>query len=285
MSFITNYIAPFINALRDKSTELFAKKNPYLYANVTKIKNAVKQQKLLLITVNRIKQDANVTLGRIYANNNRIGSTLELPWKDDLPDASRIKARKYSAFTRDIRFKFWKGWRLQLVGTEPRENIQVHPVAMFSDSVDISNTRGCIVVGDKISASGNSLDGNGSIVMEKIKELFGQLKEKHILVEIIERFPKMKASMNCVAADGRWPDNSFEPYIVRIVLRNIPPNTIVKTRWKADNSSIQPVDDSRKFSYSGTISLSVPGSGEQVQDRVTVQAGNQVILNQNIFDF
>jgi len=73
-----------------------------------------------------------------------IARTLELPWKDNKNDISRVPAGRYAGTVRDDGAR---GWRIELKDVPGRENIQLH-IGNFP-----RETTGCVLVGKGIGAS------------------------------------------------------------------------------------------------------------------------------------
>ena len=67
-----------------------------------------------------------------------IAYTLELPWRNDLNEISSIPAGTYSAVVRD---DGPLGWRMELLNTGKRKNIQIH-IGQWP-----RQTEGCVLIG------------------------------------------------------------------------------------------------------------------------------------------
>ena len=267
----------------DLSTERSARKNPYL--NGGRIEEGTATGKLLLIEVRRTKQFRTHTLGQLFVNSRKVGVTIELPWKENRVDESRIPPKTYSAFTRDGVDRWWRHWRIQLVDVSNRSFIQIHPVSMFSSGAEVSDTKGCIVVGDGVATNGKRLLGSGQDVMDRIEKQFDALKEKNILVQVTESFRPVTASFSCEAADGQWPDYANEPYVVTVNLQRVYPYSELVVKWSTDDPSVRAVSWNGTGSYSRTVTLDVPGSGKGIQDYVDVRVNGRLILRGKVFNF
>jgi len=81
------------------------------------------------------------TIGRILINDEEIGRTLELPWRNNERKISRIPKGEYKAF---IRNDGKRKWRLQLKNVKDRSYIQIH---IGNYQRDIT---GCILVGEDV---------------------------------------------------------------------------------------------------------------------------------------
>jgi hypothetical protein len=117
---------------------------------------------------------SNCILGKLYVvqefpsigppAENPVGSTLELPWRNNLNDISRIPAGAYHAKTRADGHL---GWRIQLEPETGRELVEIH-IGNFP-----KNSIGCILLGNGRSASdGCSVLGSGA-AMKDLKSRYG----------------------------------------------------------------------------------------------------------------
>ena len=94
------------------------------------------------ISIFRQYPAAQCTSGYLAVNDSIICHTLERPWQDNTPNISSIPAGTYPAI---LRYDHNDHWRIELQGTEPRTNVQIH----IGNSPD--QTKGCILVGQKLS--------------------------------------------------------------------------------------------------------------------------------------
>ena len=73
-----------------------------------------------------------------------VARTLELPWKNNEADISRVPAGKYAATVRDDGSK---GWRIELKDVPDRKNVQLH-IGNYP-----AQTEGCVLLGKSVSSS------------------------------------------------------------------------------------------------------------------------------------
>jgi len=104
------------------------------------------------------------TMGRLLIDNIEVAKTLELPWRDNKNDISRVPAGTYSA---KMRVDGPRGWRVELLDVPgTRENIQLH-VGNYASEI-----QGCILVGDSIArdpARKACMVTNSAAVVESIR--------------------------------------------------------------------------------------------------------------------
>lgn len=109
------------------------------------------------ITIQRDTETANSTTGTLTVGANNLFS-LELPWRgnaatNNSATASRIPAGTYTAHVRTD--AGGANWRLELEGTAPRTNIQIHAGNVPADSTGCilpGTTRGVDVVNNSVAA-------------------------------------------------------------------------------------------------------------------------------------
>lgn len=98
------------------------------------------------LTINRnMTCNDQSTIGMLAIDGKEIGRTLELPWKNNEKNISRIPEGNYPAI---IRSDGSRGWRIQLTGVENRDNIQIH-IGNYAREIE-----GCILVGDDVTNNG-----------------------------------------------------------------------------------------------------------------------------------
>jgi hypothetical protein len=93
-----------------------------------------------------------------------LGSTLELPWRNNINDISRIPAGGYKAKTRadgDI------GWRIELDPVPKRDFVQIH-LGNFP-----RNSIGCILLGTGRSVSNGCMVTGSEIAMKELRSRYG----------------------------------------------------------------------------------------------------------------
>ena len=106
---------------------------------------AIKEKELakggsgFLIQVDRLYNHSKCIIGRMTANGEEMGYTLELPWRDNKRNVSCVPGpATYGAF---IRTDGKRGWRIQLEGVPSRTAVQIHVGNYPSDIL------GCILLG------------------------------------------------------------------------------------------------------------------------------------------
>ncbi len=90
------------------------------------------------IWINRVYAHTQSMVGALYANNERVCYTLELPWRDNQNNISCIPVGNYVG---SIRTDGNKGWRIELAAVPNRTHVQLHVGNYPSDVL------GCILVG------------------------------------------------------------------------------------------------------------------------------------------
>jgi hypothetical protein len=93
-----------------------------------------------------------------------IGSTLELPWRNNISEISRIVAGLYTASTRDDGDK---GWRLQLNAVPNRTLVQIHIGNFPADSV------GCILLGSGRSPGNRCAVSGSADALKALRQSYG----------------------------------------------------------------------------------------------------------------
>ena len=108
---------------------------------------AVMAKPTFTITIDRnMTCKDNSTIGRLLINQKEMGRTLELPWRNNETNISRIPQGEYNAW---IRKKGNRKWRIQLDDVPYRKDVQIH-IGKYQ-----RNTEGCILVGKEVIANGN----------------------------------------------------------------------------------------------------------------------------------
>ena len=135
-----------------------------------------------MIYIIRLEESEKQTLGKgfIFNGTDKIFefSTLELPWRDNQKNISRIPSGTYDAFKR-ISPK--RGEVIELKGTGNRTNIQIHPLNYYT------HTEGCIGVGSDLA----DINGDGFrdvIMSKKTFQTILDLTEDKFKVKIDEFF-------------------------------------------------------------------------------------------------
>lgn len=103
----------------------------------------------------------------------KLANALELAYRGNLAEISAIPPGDYSGF---VRTDGGLGWRVELKGTAPRENVQIHIGNRTADTV------GCILLG-----TGNSTDAQCNVAgsaaaMDKLKAAYADASNKRPVV-------------------------------------------------------------------------------------------------------
>ncbi|WP_018249855.1 DUF5675 family protein [Orenia marismortui] len=93
------------------------------------------------IRVIRKEETGEATLGEIYVDGEKIGHTLEPPWRQNKANESCIPPGEYNAFIRKRGSSRWNYDVIQLEEVFNRSAVQIH-IGNYP-----KNTRGCILVG------------------------------------------------------------------------------------------------------------------------------------------
>jgi hypothetical protein len=104
-----------------------------------------------------------------------IGSTLELPWRNNLNEISRIPAGLFTASTRD---NGDKGWRIQLDVVPGRKLVQIH-LGNFP-----ANTIGCILLGTGRAPNNGCAITGSQTALSQLRERYGSTERR---IEILIR--------------------------------------------------------------------------------------------------
>lgn len=146
------------------------------------------------IEVKRIQENELTTLGELYVQDEKMGYTLELAWKDNQTSKSRIKPGEYYAFFRTES-------RIELIDVPGRSHIQIHKGNRRKD------TEGCILPGKSFFME--TVDG------EKDERIHTHIVEhsKETLDKIIARYHKDGGIIKVIVSDHFKPhDNKvYEP--------------------------------------------------------------------------
>lgn len=134
------------------------------------------------IEVKRIKETELTTLGELYVQGEKIGYTLELAWKDNQAEVSRILPGEYYAFFRTKS-------RIELIDVPGRSHIQIHSGNSRKD------TKGCILPGKFVSEE--TVDGENG---EKVKAHVVR-NSKETLNKIIDRHKKDQGIIKVIVRD------------------------------------------------------------------------------------
>lgn len=128
---------------------------------------------LFKISIDRKITGPNCTLGYIAVNSSIIGYTLELPDFNNRDYISSIPKGTYSAL---IRTDGDKGWRVELIEVDNRENVQIH-VGNYTSQID-----GCILIGTKVDIQNCNVTNNfRREAIDKLQNMFNQFTSDLIL--------------------------------------------------------------------------------------------------------
>ena len=92
-----------------------------------------------------------------------LGSTLELPWRNNQNDISRIPAGSYKGSTRE---DGPKGWRIQLRDSDPRKLVQIH-IGNYP-----KNTDGCILLGSGRSSTDGCMITGSDAALKALRDRY-----------------------------------------------------------------------------------------------------------------
>ncbi len=134
----------------------------------------------MTITIERYKEDDWQTLGRLTADDYTC-DTLELPWRNNERNISRIPPGRYECVKRQsIRF----GDHFHIRPVPERSLILIHHGNYHSD------TKGCILVGEglaDIDQDGHMDVTNSRKAMQKINDILPD----HFMIEVKDVFPNL----------------------------------------------------------------------------------------------
>jgi hypothetical protein len=131
----------------------------------------------------------NATVGSLTIGGSEIARTLELPFKDNLENVSRVQAGTYDGF---IRTDGTKGWRIELKNVPNRTNVQLHVGNYTKD------TEGCVLLGLDVSTANTSTGTTCAVVKSK------------------EAFSALQAAMQNASENGV----SSQPLAIKVTLRD-----------------------------------------------------------------
>jgi hypothetical protein len=134
----------------------------------------------VVVTIYRQYPDGKCTSGYLAVDGTIIVYALERPWVDNLSNVSSVPAGKYKAH---LRYDKDDHWRIQLDGVPGRTGVQIHIGNQPEES------KGCILVGEKLGADLCSLQGSKKAYAKLKKAFYGSEREaaydpRNITVEI-----------------------------------------------------------------------------------------------------
>jgi len=101
------------------------------------------------------------TMGRLLVDGKEIARTLELPWRNDEENISRVQADTYRATIRQDGDHL--GWRIELLNVPKHTHVELH----VGNTAD--NTNGCILVGTTLGTKQCSVD-NSKAALTRIQQ-------------------------------------------------------------------------------------------------------------------
>lgn len=111
-----------------------------------------------------LEKRAQCTIGELWVQGQRIGYSLELPWRWNEQDVSAIPPGSYDG---ELRYDKKDHWRIQLQDVQGRTGVQIH----------IGNvprqTQGCILVGTTWDERSCELGGSAAAYREIKKAFYG----------------------------------------------------------------------------------------------------------------
>jgi Family of unknown function (DUF5675) len=105
----------------------------------------------------------------------KICNVLELPYRNNLNDISAVPIGDYEGF---VRVDGSRGWRIELKGTKPRENIQMHIGNQPNDST------GCLLPGTGESSDAKCNISDSATGMAKIKSIVGESTNAKVVLRV-----------------------------------------------------------------------------------------------------
>ena len=116
--------------------------------------------------------------GALYVAGQEVARTLELPWRDNQAQVSRVPAGSYQA---KIRADGALRWRVELRDVPNRTHVQLH-VGNYP-----RQTEGCVLVGEDVSSSNGTCSlKNSAKAMEALKEAMDQASDDGISSQPLE---------------------------------------------------------------------------------------------------
>jgi hypothetical protein len=116
------------------------------------------------LTVSRQYPTAGCTSGYLAVDGTIISYTLERPWVGNITNISSVPDGTYNGI---IRYDKTDHWRIELTDVPGRSNVQIH-VGNEPDQ-----TKGCVLVGDKLGVDLCSLKGSAGAYAKLKKAFYG----------------------------------------------------------------------------------------------------------------
>ncbi len=114
--------------------------------------------------VRLLEKGAQCTVGELWVKGQRIGYSLELPWRWNEKDVSAIPPGSYAG---DLRYDKSDHWRIQLREVQGRTGVQIHIGNVPRE------TLGCILVGTTWDERSCQLGGSAAAYREMKKAFYG----------------------------------------------------------------------------------------------------------------
>jgi len=105
----------------------------------------------------------------------KIGTGLELAWRNNLSEISAIPQGDYRGFPRTGGAL---GWRIELEGVSGRTNVQIH----LGNTPN--NTRGCILVGTSTASDAQCVVSGSGAAMASLKAAYGEGTSRPVVLRI-----------------------------------------------------------------------------------------------------
>ena len=113
------------------------------------------------IWINRVYSHSGSIIGVLYANDDQLCYSLELPWKDNQSNVSCVPVGTYPG---KIRTDGTKGWRIELESVPNRTFVELH-VGNFPGEI-----QGCVLLGLEWSENSVSSSGPAQLKLEQAYE-------------------------------------------------------------------------------------------------------------------
>jgi RHS repeat-associated protein len=128
----------------------------------------------IYIDIERSIETNQSTIGRLSVNMNRMGYTLELPWRNNTEEISRIPAGRYIA--KPARFSIGGYRAILLSGTNPRSGVYIH-IGNYP-----WNTHGCILPGEGYGKDSVGEGGTSAGTLKKLLQVYDEVAERDRLL-------------------------------------------------------------------------------------------------------
>jgi hypothetical protein len=151
------------------------------------------------IRVERFQSSKACVTGKLFVDGNRIGYTVELPWKENQSFVSCIPVGSFPGI---LRYDKPDHWRIQLNDVPKRPGIQIHMGNHTSDS------EGCILVGTQVDATGCSIPaGKSKPAYEALRARFYGARDPNLTPDkaiIVEVVSPIEGEWTSTDPQSRW---------------------------------------------------------------------------------